>query len=464
MKRQTHTVIWTMIVAGMLLIASMQSRANSGITLREAFALAYKSNPAMRAAEAGYEATTEIKSQALSTFWQPQISVSGDVALERIDQKVNADLDTITHTDEKTVGLNIDYPLFSGGQNQAAGKVADYTINAAEFSVDQTQQTLFLNVTHTFAAIQLTRKTLRFLQEEAKAAENLIRDNRNKLARKLATRVDVARAQQQLSAISVQIDQQLGLLRAANHRFAIITGTRQQPVDQWPTLTENRFSETDAVERSLNNNPQLQAQKASVEASKYFVKQNEGALLPQLGLSYQATYVKDAARYASSGSFDELGYETTQVVTLSVSVPLYLGGNTYSLVRQAKKKAVEAYYQMLDLQNTIVSGAYTAHTQLSTSQKNIQQTAQDVSYAQAIIEGLQVQYRNRQVTVKDVIEARNTYLEARIQHQQAFRRLLLSEAKLLSTMGILTLSYLDTGDDHKQQAIDRKSPSQYPPQ
>jgi outer membrane protein len=126
-----------------------------------------------------------------------------------------------------------------------------------------------------------------------------------------------------------------------------------------------------------------------------------------------------------------------------VTIPLFKGGENYSLLKKSKFKKKQTSLILQDTMNEIKTSTINSWSIYQSSESVLKATKAQVKAAEIANEGITLEYDTGKIrTTLEVIQSRSLLLNARISNAKAERDFAISKFKLLSIIGELTLENL----------------------
>ena len=126
-------------------------------------------------------------------------------------------------------------------------------------------------------------------------------------------------------------------------------------------------------------------------------------------------------------------------VVAQVSVPLYQGGQEYSLIRQAKETLGQQRISLDTARDLVQSNVVQSWGQLEAAKAQIQATQAQVNSAEIALNGVREEARVGQRTTLDVLNAQQELVNARVALVTAQHDRVVASYSLLSTTGGLSI-------------------------
>jgi outer membrane protein len=406
--------------------------------LLSALAQAYRSNPQLNAERARVRAIDETVPQALSGY-RPTITVTADVDAQYFRQESTAGT-TEGLTYPRGYGLTATQTLFNGLRTANRTRAAEGQVFAGREGLRVIEQqvlldgaTQYMNVLRDSAILELNRRNVEVLEEQ-------LRQTRDRFNVGEVTRTDVAQSEARLAAsrsAALTAESNLVTSKAAFRRVIGVEPGRLaagMPVD--------RLSPTSlpvAVARGIAEHPQITAAMYGVDVQLLQVKIAEGALYPTLTL--QAN-VQD--RFATSPAVTR---QTSAAAVAQLSIPIYQGGQEYSLIRQSKETLGQQRLNLELQRDQVRATVVQAWGQLAAAKAQIQAAQVQVSAAEIALNGVREEARVGQRTTLDVLNAQQELVNARVTLVTAQRDRVVASYTLLAATGRLLPQVLKLGTE-----------------
>lgn len=418
-QRPTH---WLTIAA--LVCAGSPAHA---VTIEEALASAYQTNPQIKAERQKLEATDEGVAQAVSGF-RPTIGATYNTYRQRTEATGTSE----THSSATSKGLRVEQPLFRGGATLYSYKSALQRVKSGQFTLSAVEQLVlrnaveaYMNVVTYTAILDLSRKNSDVLAEQLKAANTRFQVGE-------VTRTDVAQSQARLSDAKSAVISAEGKLQSALAAYERIVGARPEGAPALPEkLPEIPATREEALERGRTANPQLLAAMHEAKAANFDVRTNQAVLLPRVSL------VGTLSRQDGAGSNGDSSFDQDRI-GVEVTVPLYQSGAEYSRVREASAVARQRGQETIDRRMGIDETVTQSWEQLQSAIAIITTREDQIKAASLALEGVKQEQQYGSRTVLDVLDAEQELFVARTNLVQAQRDRIVATYNLAYALGQLT--------------------------
>ena len=323
------------LLAGALGAAMLLGSHSAGaVTLREAYDLALQNDPTFKMAfydkEAGKEARIIGRTALL-----PSLVGNYNASKNRADTTTTTALGpSLTHPEyySRVAVVQLRQPVFSLDA-LARYKQGKAQTEYAERVFDSRTQELAVRVASAYidAAFTDEQVALADAQRQMYAEQRAV--NERLLAKGEGTRTDVLEVQAKYDLVEAQLIEAKDNQQNARNALAGIIGT---DVGTLPNLN-NTFraivlqpSDFESWKKlALENNPELQAQVAAIEASKQEVNKARAGHTPRL--DFVASYNKNTAETLNTYNQDS----TVRSIGIQLNIPIYQGGYVNAASRQA---------------------------------------------------------------------------------------------------------------------------------
>lgn len=419
------------LALGLLTLSVVPASAE---TLRDALALAYETNPTIRAERARLRATKETRAQAWAGAL-PQITASG--SYERVDssqtvqfdptqgpQPLSADLDTMT------AGVNAEQPVFTGLRNFNTIKQARARVRAGGAQLVATEQQILRDVAAAYFDVQLTMAVYELNRQNV---EVLRRQNEMASVRFEVgeiTRTDVAQSEARLADARAQMSQSQGNLAVARATYAQLVGQTPgdlEPVETLPELPEG-LEQAQAFAREFA--PAAVGAREQAEVSRRQVSIARGALLPSVSLTARYQYAEEPAAVTLDSEEFAFGARA--------SIPIFQGGLNYSRIREARALYASARATVTEAERQVEAQVTAAWQNLVASKVIIMSATASVEANTLALEGVQREAMVGTRTTLDVLDAEQELLNAEVALVNARRDEQTAAFSLLAATGLLT--------------------------
>jgi len=442
-RKRTSAGFWASIVACACLGAavSVPARAQS---LLEAYRLALQNDPKFRAVQAETRASSTALDQARAGF-MPTLKMDFDRTETR--QRINSSQNpifgagvTTFPTVSRTVSLN--QPIFRKDVIERFAQ-AKAIVRQAEFTALAAEQDLLLRTTASYLVVLASADSVALARAERQAVGKALDLAREKLSMGLGTITNQHDAAARFAVTQARELESENRLRDARQGLREITGKLFDKMQELRSEIPLALPEPAVVERWLESAQQhnllLRARREAVEVARQEVERQRAGHYPSVNVLLNHNK-RDAGSTLFGGGSE---VETTDL-TLRLSVPIFEGGLTSAVTREAAhryQKSLEELEQEHRSVERTTRAAYDgtlggvslvrALRQAVVSQESALQ-AKDEGFRAGLNTLLPVldSQRDLYIALRDYAQSRYDYLFNRLRLKQAAGTL--SEADLVS--------------------------------
>jgi len=416
-------------------------------TLAEAIALAYRENPTLEVSRYDLRATDETYAQARAELRPTaRIDVTGNYdktvpgrttqAARSPFEQLNSSIITSNRLGAQAI---VDQPIYTGGRATADIAAASASVRAGRQALRGSEGDLLAQVITAYVDI---RRDERIVDIRKQDVANLTATLAEVKARREAgelTRTDTAQAQAQLEISRALLASSMADLETSRANYAAVVGRNPGLLAAEPPLPQLPRTVDDAYDIAEQGNPELAQARYAELSSRAQIVAARSATRPTLSLEGTAGLSGRADPFYLHN--EDQAFTGVAVLT----VPLYAGGRSRSLIAQAGDRNVSDRLRIEAARRDVVLRVREAWNGVVTTRRNIIiQTAQ-VEAARVQTEGMFEEYRVGLRSTFDVIYAQQTLRDARISLLASQHDLYVQEATLLRRLGLLEARALMVG-------------------
>jgi outer membrane protein len=409
----------------------------SADTLREALVSAYQTNPtltAQRETLRGTDATVAIAKAA----GRPQ--VSGQVGLNRnlTRSGVIAQTQGNSHNISLSGGIDVTYPLFSGGAVKNSVRAAETRVEAGRATLRAVEGDVFTQAVAAYMDVIRDRAIVELNQNNVKVLDTNLQATQDRFQIGDLTRTDVAQSEARLSLGRSQLATAQGRLVGTEATYRQIVGHAPGLLAPPPPLPPLPKAADEAVQIALGNNPDLVAISRQAVASGYDVNVARAGRLPTLGAVASGDYVNQIT--GGTNGLNRAGTATS--IGLSANIPLFQGGLPAARIRQAQAAQGAVLEQVVGTERAVVQAARAAFANYDAAQRAIQANTVAVQANQLALEGNRAEQGVGTRTIIEVLNAEQELLNSQVLLVTAKRDAYVAGFQLLNAMGQAQAQYL----------------------
>ena len=409
------------------------------VTLSQALLQAYNENPELNAERENIEVSKEDVKISISQFL-PNVTLSGSKSQENTKKLTDRSgtNSTITDVDPKTQSINVEQKIFQGFAGLADMKKSKIGLNLADAKLLKTEQNILYKAAEAYSGIIFADEKLKINQNNVNLLERQVETDQARLERGQITLADLAQSEASLAGAQAKFIQARNEVVTTKLVYEQIIG----PINDLSTLDKKSDLNFEipvnlykAIEISKISNPNLIISKLEYKQSEKDVMIARSDLSPSATLSFNKSRSDD-----TSSTINERDKETLKA---TISWPIFNGGkNTASLNRSKnlKNRNKLLFDNAIKKNETNVASAWSS---LQSSKSLLNSVKLQVKAAEIANEGITVEYESGLGrSTLDVIQSNSILLSSKISLADSERNYLLSQFRLLQSVGLLNSNYL----------------------
>lgn len=341
--------------------------------------------------------------------------------------------DVINNTSTASASLVAEYLIYDGGARGFAVEAAEETVMSTRQQLVSLEQqvlldsvTAYMNVWRDMQVVGVRERNVRVITQQLRAAQDRFEVGED-------TRTDVAQAEAQLATARSQLAGALGALDISRELFNLAVGRYPNVLSGPGALPNTPRTEVAAQGLARQQHPAILALQHEVTAAELGIEQARAGIRPQLSLEGTATETFESPTFeGTSGS-----------ISLTLTQPIYRGGQLLSLERQSRAQAAAVRFSLNQQVRLNLQGVGNAWALMNIASAQIQAADQGIAAAELAFAGVQEEASLGARTTLDVLDAEQDVLDARISRIEAQTDLYLSSYQLLSASGLMTVAALN---------------------
>ena len=411
----------------------------SAVTLSDALLEAYKNNPVLNAERENINISQENLNISKSEFL-PTITIIGTKSKEDTTRLKNQDRSdaTISDVDPLTTSLLIEQTLFDGKARNSNLEKSEIGIDLAKAKILKVEQEILYKAVEAYTGLILANKKLRINRSNVNLLNRQVETDQARQERGQITLTDLAQSESSLAGAKAKFIEAKNDVISSRLIYENVIG----PIVNSDDLNENSKlsvnipkSLGEANDISKKENPNLIIAKLEYLQSEKDIRIAEADMLPSATLSFEASHSEDL-----SATYDE---RNKKILKATVKWPFYTGGKNKAKIdksRNIKYQKKLLLDNALKTNNTNVASAW---SNFQSSKSLLNSVKVQVKAAGTANEGITVEYESGLGrSTLDVIQSNTILLDSKISLANSERNFLLSQFKLLQSIGLLTSKYL----------------------
>ena len=409
------------------------------VTLSEALLEAYKNNPVLNAERENINISQENLNISKSEFL-PTITITGTKSREdttKLTNQSGGDA-TITDVDPLTKSILIEQTLYDGKGRSADLEKSKIGMDLAKAKILKVEQEILYKAVEAYTGLIFTNKKLKINQSNISLLDRQVETDQARLERGQITISDLAQSESSLAGAKAKFIQAKNDTMTSRLVYENVIG----PIINSDDLNENPKPNikipknlNEANDISKKRNPKLIIAKLEYLQSEKDIRIAESDMLPSASLSFEASQTENL-----SSTYNE---RDKKILKATVKWPFYTGGKNKAEVnknRNIKYQKKLLLDNVIKTNNTDVASAW---SNFQSSKSLLDSVKSQVKAAEIANEGITIEYESGLGrSTLDVIQSNSLLLDSKISFANAERNYLLSQFKLLQSIGLLTLEHL----------------------
>ncbi|KZX66592.1 outer membrane channel protein TolC [Vibrio sp. HI00D65] len=411
-------------------IGSLSSSAFAD-TLAEVYDQAKQNDPQLlRSAaqrDAAFEAVTSSRSSLL-----PQINLNASYDINRGDKN-----DESNDNNQWNVGIGFSQELYQRS-SWITLDTAEKSARQADSAYAAEQQALILRTATAYFDVLRAQDNLEFVRAEKAAVARQLEQTKQRFEVGLSAITDVHDAQAQFDGVLADEVLAENTLTNSYEGLREITGQEHSELSILDTdrFSASKSSESAAalVEQAEQKNLSLLAARISQDVAKDNISLASSGHLPSLTLDGNYGLGEQ-----TNSSNSDLDYDADNLnIGLNLVVPLYSGGNTTSLTKQAEYNYVAASEDLEATYRSVVKDVRAFNNNISASIGALRAYEQSVVSAQSALEATEAGFDVGTRTIVDVLDSTRRLYDANKNLSDARYNYILSVLQLRQAVGTLS--------------------------
>lgn len=337
-------------------------------------------------------------------------------------------------TTQWSLALNVRQTLYAGGGVRAALNVQQLVEESAILELEGVVDDVLLATRQGYYDALLAREEIEVQEENVELLEELLANEKERFEVGSGSKYDVLRAEVELanarpSLIQARSDYRLAL--EVLRQLMGVSGTRTEGFElngELPYSPKN-YELVDALREAVTSRSEV------LQLEKIHEGRKEGVVIARSGyrpeVSLIGSYQFDKSSYSSSFD-DSLDGWTAGV---EVRVPIFDGMKTKGQVAQAKSQEQQAALEVEKLKLAVEVEVRRAFSDLQTAKELAEASIKVVGQAEEALRLVDVAYGAGDSSQLDLLQARVSLTEARLNQAQAFYRYALADAQMRRAIG-----------------------------
>ena len=405
--------------------------------LNKALLKAYNKNPKLNAERENINISEENINISKSDFL-PSVTLSGSKSKENTSKLTNQDGGdaSVTDVDPLTTSLLIEQTLYDGSRKADLDK-NKLGLDIAKIKLIKIEQEILYQAVEAYTGLVFANKKYIINQSNVNLLKRQVENDQARLERGQITSADLAQSESSLAGAIAKFIEAKNEVVTGKIVYENVIGSINN-INELSEKLKFNFklpkSLSEANEISQKNNPELIIAKLELQQTEYDIKIAKADLGPSATLSFEASQVEDL-----SSTYDE---RDKSVLKATVKWPFYTGGKNRAKLNKNKNLSNQKRLLFEDATTSNKTKVASAWSSLQSSMSMLDSVRSQVKAAEIANEGIAAEYQSGSRSTLDVIQSNAFLLDSKISLASSERNYLLSQFKLLQTIGLLTANYL----------------------
>ena len=370
----------------------------------------------------------------------PSVTLSGSKSQENTEKQTDSSgaNSAFTDVDPKTQSIDIEQKLFQGFAGTASVEKSKIGLTLAQAKLLKTEQEILYQAIEAYTGLIFAEEKLKINQDNVNLLERQVETDQARLERGQITLSDLSQSESSLAGAQAKFLQAQNETVTAKLNYEKIIG----PIADINSLDKESdlnfalpASLNEAIEISKKDNPNLIISRLEYEQSEKDIIIARSDLSPSASLSFNSSKSDDVS--------STIGERDKEILKATISWPIFNGGKNYASLNKSKNLKNR---KKLLLDNALKSNdtnVASAWSNFQVSKSLLNSVTSQVKAAEIANEGITVEYESGLGrSTLDVIQSNSILLNAKISLADSERNYLLSQFKLLQSVGYLNSKYL----------------------
>ena len=409
-------------------------------TLKEALKQTFDNNLELQAERKNLEIQQEVINMSRSDLF-PSLTFTGKKNFEETNEiTTQAGADTsVTDVNTGSASIKLEQTLLDGSGRKTEYEKSKLGLNLTEAKLIQKEQEIFLRAIEAYTGLILAYEKLNINEENVNLLQRQFELDNARLSRGQITASDLAQSQSSLAGAQARYIEAQNNIVTSKLNYENVIGTIAEEAklkkiyNAQVTIPKNL---SEAKKISLEKSPELIIAEIEYGQSELDVKIARSDLSPTAKISLERTYTDDL-----SSTYDE---REKDVLQATVSWPFQFGGKNKSNVTKNLQAKGMKRLLLENAQKNNTQSVTSSWSTLQSSRSFLQAVQSQVKASEVATEGISFEYESGSGrSTFDVLQSRSNLINAKINLAEAERSYLLSQYRVLKSVGLLNSDYLN---------------------
>ena len=439
MKHFNHKMLLALALSVATLGIKAQNAASTGDTLRlsadDCVKIALSTNPTIKVADMEITRVSYSKNLTIAQLL-PAVSFSGQFSRTLALQTLYMDSRAIKMGRDNTysTGFTASVPLIAP-QLWKSLKLNDNEISQNIEAARSSRLQMVNQVQKAYYALLLALDSHKVLLKNYETAKFNADIYKKKFDTGTASEYDVLRSSVQVKNLEPSLIEAENTIRRAQLQLLLLLGldvaTPVKPTESLSHYKERMFDLTMSIDTKLDNNTELRTLDLKTDYLKKALDVQKMAWYPTL--SGSINYMWNSMSMGSP--FKNFNWTSSSTASLTLSIPLFQGGQRYYKQRQAEVAYKEMTWQR---ENLVRSLNVQVQTQMDNIQKNVKQISTNEAGVEQARKANQIMEKSFQIGAASYLDLRDSedaLLESELSYYQSIYNYLVADSDLRLLLG-----------------------------
>ncbi|MBC6441872.1 MAG: TolC family outer membrane protein [Rhodobacteraceae bacterium] len=336
-----------------------------------------------------------------------------------------------------TFNTRLTMQLWDGGADRMSVRAARQALLATRQDLRAAEQRVLLATVQAYLAVRRDREFVRLAENYERVLREQLRAAQDRFAVGDVTRTDVAQAEARLAGAIAQLQSFRGNLQRSEAGYAAVVGVPPGSLRAPPAAPEIPATPDAAETMAKQDHPELMQARFNAKAAEIRANATAKNRNPNLSLELDHTI------------FGEGNQRTADHVSLGIvgRMNIYQGGRLDSDRRRAVARWQQTLANVQQAGYTVRQEVRNAYTALRVASASIQANREAVRAAEIAFEGVKEEATLGARTTLDTLNAEQELLAARANLVTSLRDEYVATYQVLASIGLLTAKHLNLGVD-----------------
>lgn len=396
------------------------------LSLSEVYQTALSNTEVMKRSQSRLEQAQEKKSQSVGAIL-PTVSLRGNFTKIDPPPAAPGQISRLTLTEQYSSAINVTQPVFRGMREYSVYRQNNTNILLNQYLKDSSKISLYQSVISGYFNLLISQQDLKNLKELEHYSRDRVAELRERVRIGRSRKGELLQAEAQLANTHAQLTDTEGMIEEAKAQLAFFLIEKNQlsedlAVEELP----QKIPDLDYYLGRSQDRPDLKARMAEIEMADEGISQSKGLHYPTVDV-FGNYYLK------RTGVLQDSKWD----VGVTASMPLYQGGTTVSLVREAVDKKYEVSLTLEESKRAIQRDVSVLHESVTRAMKQLKELETALHKSEESYKENLKDYRYGSVTNLEVITALNAFVETKRSKDRIYYQTLMSFKNLEAQAGVL---------------------------